>query len=67
MCKKPKELKVTVVEYADFVSMYDGCYPSKFVYRDAFGNYNFIHTNKRSVAEAYVKEISGGIYSIREV
>ena len=67
MAKTPKQLQITTIEYSDFISRYNGDYPSKFVFRDALGNYNFIHTSKRSIAEAYVKENFNGLYQIREV
>ncbi len=67
MSKKPKEIQITTIDYADFVSRVTGDYPSKFCYRNFNGDYCFVHTSKRSVAEDYVKEQFGDLYKIREV
>ena len=64
---KKKEIQVTVVEYADYMSRVTGDYPSRYCYRDFNGDYCFIHTSKRSIAEVYVKEQFGDLYSVREV
>lgn len=67
MSKKPKELQVTVIDYADFMSRVTGDYPSKFVFKCGMGLYNFVHTSKRSIAVEYVKENYAGKYEVREV
>ena len=67
MSKKPKEIQITTIDYADFMSRVTGDYPSRFCYRDFNGDYVFLHTSKRSIAEGYVKEQFGGLYRIREV
>ncbi len=63
---KKKEVEVITVSYAEYINP-DYHYPSKFVFRCALGFYNFIKTNRRSVAEQYVKEHYDGKYAIREV
>lgn len=67
MSKKPKELQITVIDYADYMSRVTGDYPSRFCYRDFNGDYCFLHTSKRAIAEAYVKENFNGLYQVREV
>lgn len=67
MSKKPKEIQITTINYADFISRVDGDYPSRFCYRNFNGDYVFVHTSKRAIAEAYVKEQFGDLYKIREV
>lgn len=68
MSKKPKEIQTTTIDYADFISRVDGNYPSRFVFRNAFGDYTFIHTSKKAIAEQWLVENYGkGVYQIREV
>ena len=67
MSKKPKEIQITTIDYADFVSRFAGDYPAKFVFKCGLGFYNFIHTSKKSIAVEYVKENYDGKYEVREV
>ena len=64
---KQKELQITVIDYADYMSRVTGDYPSRYCYRNFNGDYVFLHTSKRSIAEAYVKEQFGDLYKVREV
>lgn len=64
---KQKPLQITTIDYADFISRVTGDYPSRYCYRDFNGDYCFVHTSKRVIAEAYVKEQFGDLYKIREV
>jgi hypothetical protein len=61
-----KQLEVITVSYAEYTDP-DYHFPSRFVFRCALGFYNFIKTNRRSVAEQYVKEHYDSKYVIREV
>lgn len=63
---KKKEVEVITVSYAEYINP-DYAYPSKFVFRCALGDYHFVKTNRRSVAEQYVKEYYEGKYAVREV
>lgn len=53
-----KELKITVVSYEDFTSI-DFIPPSTWFFCNAMGEYIFIHTSKRSVAQDWIDEYSG--------
>lgn len=65
---KTKPLQITTIDYADFVSRVTGDYPSKFVFRNGFGDYIFVHTSKKAIAEQWLVENYGkGVYSLREV
>lgn len=64
---KPKEIQTTTITYADYISRYDGDFPSKFVFKCGMGLYNFIHTSKKIIAVEYVKENYDGKYEVREV
>ena len=59
-----KELKITTVTYEDFTSI-DFSPPSTWFFCNAMGEYIFIHTSKRSVAQEWIDEYSGvkGKYS----
>lgn len=50
--KKPKELKITKVDYETYTGI-DFIVPSTFVVRDSMGDYNFIHTSSRAEAQAW--------------
>ncbi len=63
---KIKQIETVVVQYADYIDP-DFHFPSKFVFRNALGEYIFVKTSKRAIAEKYVQENYGGVYSIREV
>lgn len=63
---KKKEVEVITVSYAEYTDA-DFHYPSKFVFRCGLGLYHFVKSNKRSVAEQYVKDNYEGKYVVREV
>lgn len=56
--KKPKELKITIVSYEEFTDI-DFSPPSTWFFCNALGEYIFIHTSKRNVAQEWVDEYSG--------
>lgn len=56
--------KITVVSYAEF-SRWDFIPPATFYIKNALGEYIFIHTAKRSVAQDYIdSEYGKGRYSV---
>lgn len=56
--------KVTVVSYADFAK-WEFIPPATFFIKDAMGDYIFIHTAQRAVAQEWVdKEYGKGRYSV---
>ncbi len=55
---KESVLKVTVVTFEEMEDL-DFIPPSTFFYKDALGNFNYIHTSKRDAAQAYVDEVTG--------
>ena len=59
-----KELKITTVTYEDFTGI-DFSPPSTWFFCNAMGEYIFLHTSKRSVAQEWIDEYSGakGKYS----
>lgn len=62
--KKPKEMKVTVVDYETF-SDYLFVPVSTFFVRGATGDYYFFHTSKRAEAQKQADEMFGkGKYSV---
>lgn len=63
---KVKQIEVVVVQYADYIDP-DFQFPSKFVFRNAMGEYIFVKTSKRAIAEKYIQDNYGGAYSVREV
>lgn len=56
--KKPKELKVTVVDYQTFTD-YLFNPPSTFYIQNAMGEYIFVHTASRQVAQEYIDSVYG--------
>lgn len=62
---KKKELKVTMVSFKEFSDI-DFIPPSTFFYKNAMGDFAFIHTASRQVAQDYVDEFTGikGKYSV---
>ena len=62
--KKPKEMKVTVVDYETF-SDYLFVPVSTFFVRGATGDYYFFHTSKRAEAQKQADEMFGkGKYTV---
>lgn len=62
--KKPKEMKVTVVDYETF-SDYLFVPVSTFFVRGATGDYYFFHTSKRADAQKQADEMFGkGKYTV---
>ncbi|QHZ60004.1 hypothetical protein PJKIFABJ_00049 [Pseudomonas phage PE09] len=56
--------KVTVVSYADFAK-WEFIPPATFFIKDAMGDYIFVHTAKRAVAQEWIdKEYGKGRYSV---
>lgn len=65
---KAKDIQTTKITYADYISRYDGSFPSKYMFRDGFGDYIFIHTSKKAIAEQWLIDNYGkGVYSLREI
>ena len=61
---KEKELKITVVDYATFTD-YLFIPPATFYIQNAMGEYIFVHTSSRSVAQDYIDSVySKGRYTI---
>lgn len=59
-----KKLKFTVVDFETY-SEYDFIPPSTFFIRSAMGDYYFIHTAKRALAQEWVDEYFGkGRYAV---
>lgn len=56
--KKPKEMKVTVVDYETFTD-YEFVPCSTFFVRGATGDYYFFHTSKRADAQKQADEMFG--------
>ena len=54
--KKAKELKITVVDYATFTD-YLFIPPATFYIQNAMGEYIFVHTSSRSVAQEYIDSV----------
>ena len=63
---KVKQIETITVQYADYIDP-EFVFPSKFMFRDAMGQYVFIKTNKRDVAVKYIADNYDGAYSVREV
>lgn len=62
--KKPKEMKVTVVDYETFAD-YEFIPCSTFFVRGATGDYYFFHTSKRAEAQKQADEMFGkGKYTV---
>lgn len=62
--KKPKEMKVTVVDYETFTD-YEFVPYSTFFVRGATGDYYFFHTSKRAEAQKQTDEMFGkGKYTV---
>lgn len=59
-----KEVSVVIASF-DEVNDPEYIYPSKFSFRAGNGDYIFIKTTKKSIAEQYVQEHYEGKYSIR--
>lgn len=59
-----KEVSVVVASF-DEVNSVDFVFPSKYSFRDGVGNFIFVKTNKKAIAEQYVQEHYEGKYSIR--
>jgi len=53
-----KEMKITVVSFESFTDI-DFVPPSTFFYKNAMGDFTFIHTSSRLKAQEYVDEITG--------
>lgn len=58
MTEKKKELKITVVSFEEFGDI-DFVPPSTFFYKNAMGDFTFIHTSSRLKAQEYVDEVTG--------
>lgn len=62
--KKASKLKITKVTFDEFTDI-DFIPPATFFIRDATGDYTFVHTATRSVAQDWVNENYGkGRYTI---
>lgn len=62
--KRPKEMKVTVVDYETFTD-YEFIPVSTFFVRGATGDYYFFHTSKRAEAQKQADEMFGkGKYTV---
>jgi hypothetical protein len=63
--EKKKELKITMVSFKEFSDI-DFLAPSTFFYKNAMGDFIFIHTASRQIAQEYVDELTGvkGKYSV---
>lgn len=59
-----KEVNVVVASF-DEVNDPEFVFPSKYSFRNANGDYVFIKTTKKSIAEQYVKDKYDGQYSVR--
>ena len=57
------ELKVTEVGYEEF-SDYEFVAPATFYFRNASGNYIFIHTSRRALAQEWINENYGKHYTV---
>lgn len=59
------DLKTTIVSFEDFSAL-DFMPPSNLFFKNAIGDYIFIHTRDRKVAQAWVDDYSGGkrLYTI---
>lgn len=66
MAKKNKVPEVVVVSYSEYHDP-EFCHPSKFCFRNELGDFVFIKTSKRSIAEQFVLETTNGLFKIREV
>ena len=64
MTVKKKEVQTVLVSYEDYVDV-DFNPPSKYFIRLATGDYLYMKTNKRSVAQEYVNENYDNLYVIR--
>jgi hypothetical protein len=64
--KKEKVIETVVLTYQEY-TFPEVSFPSKFCFRDANGDFIFIKTSKRSIAEQYIKDNYDGRYSLREV
>lgn len=63
--KDLKDLKISVVQFEQF-SSYEFTAPATFFIQNAMGDYIFIHTSKRNVAQAWVDENYGkGRYTVK--
>lgn len=62
--KKVKEPKITVVDYNTFTD-YEFIPPATFYIQNAMGEYVFVHTSSRQVAQDYVNSIYGKIYTVK--
>lgn len=55
---KDKDVKVTVITYNEFTDI-NFHPPSNWFFKDALGNFNFVHTSKREVVQKYIDENYG--------
>lgn len=53
-----KEMKITKITYEEMESL-EFQPPSTFYFKNALGEFIFIHTSKRQVAQDYVDELTG--------
>ena len=63
---KKKQIEVVVVSYSEYQDP-EFVFPSKFMFRNELGQYVFIKTSKRAIAEQFVAETTGGLFKVREV
>lgn len=64
--KKVKPVEVVIVSYNEYIDT-EFVFPSRYMFRDAMGQYVFIKTNKREVAVKYIQDNYNGVYSVRDV
>jgi hypothetical protein len=63
---KKKQIEVVVVSYSEYQDP-EFVFPSKFMFRNELGQYVFIKTSKRAIAEQFVAETTNNLFKIREV
>lgn len=66
MTNKKKVPETVTVSFSDYQDP-DFIFPSKFMYRNSFGDFVFIKTAKRTVAVQYLNEYTSGMFELREV
>lgn len=63
---KQKQVKTVTLTFEQYTDL-DAVLPSKYMYRNEVGDYVFILTSKRSIAQEYLTKELNGKFSLREV
>lgn len=63
---KQKQIKTVTLTFEQYTDP-EAIFPSRFMFRNEVGDYVFLLTSKRSIAQEYLSKELGGKFSLREV